>query len=89
MLLFLASQTKKLLYSGVWNQKSFVAPGIAEVYSKSILAEQTTPAFFALNDSIASASGGCFWTQKMPGGTRVVCVFFFELGETALVNVGT
>ena len=78
-LFFLQGKQKNLLYSGVWNQKSFVAPGI-EVYSKSILAEQTTPAFFALNDSIASASGS---VSKNAGW--VVCLF--GLGP-ALVNVG-
>eukprot|EP00434_Breviolum_minutum_P017639 symbB.v1.2.015570.t1/scaffold1165.1/size134377/2 len=38
------------------------------VYSKSILAEQTTPAFFALNDSIASASGVAFFDLDLDEG---------------------
>ena len=73
---FLQVKQKNSYIAGVWNKKSFVAPGIAEVYSKSILAEQTTPAFFALNDSIASASGVRF-CLKMPGHGGVWrCIFF-------------
>ncbi|CAK9114838.1 unnamed protein product [Durusdinium trenchii] len=56
------------------------------VYTKSLLAEQSTPVAFTLEDSIASASGVAFYDRDLDEGDVGGDLYWFPPSDTSLVD---